>query len=129
MRGENLPHVSHYFTEPHPYWNQDVVVIGGGNSAAEAALDLFRAGARVTIIHRGAEMGRTLKYWVKPDIENRIRAGEIRAKFHAQVVAIEPQQVLDQKRQAARKKFPRSRFSRSPAIIPISISSKSWAFA
>jgi thioredoxin reductase (NADPH) len=94
VRGENLPHVSHYFTEPHPYWNQNVAVIGGGNSAAEAALDLFRAGARVTIIHRGAEMGRTLKYWVKPDIENRIRANEICAKFHAQVVAIEPQQVL-----------------------------------
>jgi thioredoxin reductase (NADPH) len=94
VRGENLPHVSHYFTEPHPYWNQNVTVIGGGNSAAEAALDLFRAGARVTIIHRGAEMGRTLKYWVKPDIENRIRANEICAKFHAQVIAIEPQQVL-----------------------------------
>jgi thioredoxin reductase (NADPH) len=94
VRGENLPHVSHYFTEPHPYWNQNVTVIGGGNSAAEAALDLFRAGARVTIIHRGAEMGRTLKYWVKPDIENRIRANEICAKFRAQVVAIEPQQVL-----------------------------------
>jgi thioredoxin reductase (NADPH) len=94
VRGENLPHVSHYFTEPHPYWNQNVTVIGGGNSAAEAALDLFRAGARVTIIHRGAEMGRTLKYWVKPDIENRIRANEICAKIRAQVVAIEPQQVL-----------------------------------
>jgi bacillithiol disulfide reductase len=92
--GENLPHVSHYFTEPHPYWNQNVAVIGGGNSAAEAALDLFRAGARVTIIHRGAEMGRTLKYWVKPDIENRIRASEICAKFHAQVVSIDPQHVL-----------------------------------
>ncbi|MGD0426095.1 MAG: YpdA family putative bacillithiol disulfide reductase [Candidatus Acidiferrales bacterium] len=94
VRGENLPHVSHYFTEPFPYWNQNVAVIGGGNSAAEAALDLFRAGARVTIIHRGAEMGRTLKYWVKPDIENRIRAGEICAKFHAHVVAFEPQHVL-----------------------------------
>jgi thioredoxin reductase (NADPH) len=94
VRGESLPHVSHYFTEPHPYWQQDVVVIGGGNSAAEAALDLFRAGAHVTIIHRGAEMARGLKYWVKPDIENRIRAGEIQAKFHSQVVAIEPQQVL-----------------------------------
>ncbi len=91
--GENLPHVSHYFTEPHPYWNQEVVVIGGGNSAAEAALDLFRAGARVTIVHRGAEMNKGLKYWVKPDIENRIRANEIRALFHTEVTAIEPSQV------------------------------------
>jgi thioredoxin reductase (NADPH) len=91
--GENLPNVAHYFTEPHPYWNQEVVIIGGGNSAAEAALDLFRAGAHVTIIHRGAEMNKGLKYWVKPDIENRIRASEIRAMFHTQVTAIEPTQV------------------------------------
>jgi thioredoxin reductase (NADPH) len=87
--GEDLPHVSHYFTDPHPYWNQDVVVIGGRNSAAEAALELFRGGARVTLVHRQAEMGRTLKYWVKPDIENRIRAGEIRALFSTQVTRIE----------------------------------------
>ena len=88
--GENLPHVSHYFTDPHPYWNQQVVVIGGKNSAAEAALELFRGGARVTLIHRGAEMGKSLKYWVKPDIENRIRAGEIRALFQSHVTRIEP---------------------------------------
>ena len=89
VQGEDLPHVSHYFTEPHPWWNQDVVVIGGKNSAAEAALDLFRAGARVTLVHRGAEMGKSLKYWVKPDIENRIRAGEIRAMFSTHVTRIE----------------------------------------
>jgi len=77
--GEDLPHVSHYFTDAHPYWHQEVVVIGGKNSAAEAALDLFRAGAHVTLVHRGSEMGKSLKYWVKPDIENRIRAGEVRA--------------------------------------------------
>jgi thioredoxin reductase (NADPH) len=88
--GEDLPNVSHYFTDPHPYWNQEVVVIGGRNSAAEAALELFRGGARVTLIHRGAEMGRTLKYWVRPDIENRIRAGEIRAMFNTHVTRIEP---------------------------------------
>jgi thioredoxin reductase (NADPH) len=91
--GENSQHVSHYFSEAHPYWNQDVVVIGGKNSAAEAALDLFRAGARVTLIHRDAEMGKSLKYWVRPDIENRIRAGEIRAQFRTSVMRIEPHQV------------------------------------
>jgi len=91
--GEDLPHVSHYFTEPHPYWNQDVVVIGARNSAAETALELFRGGARVTLIHRGAELGRTLKYWVKPDIQNRIDAGEIRALFNTRVTRIEPGKV------------------------------------
>ncbi|MGH9689641.1 MAG: YpdA family putative bacillithiol disulfide reductase [Candidatus Acidiferrales bacterium] len=91
--GEDLPNVSHYFTDPHPYWNQDVVVIGGKNSAAEAALDLFRGGARVTLVHRGSEMGKSLKYWVKPDIENRIRAGEVRAMFLSSVTRIEPHQV------------------------------------
>ncbi|MGD0965358.1 MAG: YpdA family putative bacillithiol disulfide reductase [Candidatus Acidiferrales bacterium] len=91
--GEDLPHVSHYFTDPHPYWNQDVVVVGGKNSAAEAALELFRGGARVTLIHRGAEMGKTLKYWVKPDIENRVRAGEVRAMFQTHVKRIEPHRV------------------------------------
>ncbi len=91
--GEDLPHVSHYFSEAHPYWNQDVVVIGGRNSAAEAALDLFRSGARVTLVHRGAEMGKSLKYWVKPDIENRIRAGEIRVLFNTEVTRIEPEKV------------------------------------
>ena len=91
--GEDLPHVSHYFSEPHPYWNQEVVVIGGKNSAAEAALDLFRGGARVTLIHRGPEMGKSLKYWVRPDIENRIRAGEVRALFLTQVTRIEPERV------------------------------------
>jgi thioredoxin reductase (NADPH) len=94
--GEDLPNVSHYFTDPHPFWNQQVVVIGGKNSAAEAALELFRGGAHVTLIHRGPEMGKSLKYWVKPDIENRIRAGEIRAMFDTHVTRIEPHQVLVQ---------------------------------
>lgn len=94
--GENLPHVSHYFTDPHPYWNKDVVVIGAKNSAAEAALDLFRGGARVILIHRGAELGRSLKYWVRPDIENRIKAGEIRALFNTKVERFEPGKVIVQ---------------------------------
>ena len=92
--GEDLPHVSHYFTEAHPYWNRDVVVIGGKNSAAEAALELFRVGARVTLVHRDAELGVSLKYWVRPDIENRIKAGEIRALFGTHVTRIENGQVL-----------------------------------
>jgi thioredoxin reductase (NADPH) len=91
--GEDLPHVSHYFTDAHPFWNQDVVVIGAQNSAAEAALDLFRGGARVTMVHRGPAVGKSLKYWVKPDIENRISAGEVKALFNTHVTRIEPHQV------------------------------------
>ncbi|HEV2206038.1 MAG TPA: NAD(P)-binding domain-containing protein, partial [Candidatus Acidoferrales bacterium] len=92
--GEDLPFVSHYFTDPHPYWEQDVVVIGARNSAAEAALELFRGGARVTLVHRGSTVGEKLKYWVKPDIENRIRAGEIKALFNHCVTRFEPGRVF-----------------------------------
>jgi thioredoxin reductase (NADPH) len=91
--GEDLPHVSHYYTEPHPFWRRDVVVVGGKNSAAEAALDLYRTGARVTLVHRRAELGSTIKYWVRPDIENRIKARQITALFNTQVVRIEPDAV------------------------------------
>ena len=86
--GEDLPHVSHYFDEPHRGFGLDVVVIGGRNSAAEAALELFRAGARVTLVYRGTELPSSIKYWVRPDIENRIKAGEIAARFDAQVERI-----------------------------------------
>jgi len=79
--GEHLPHVTHYYTEPHPFWNQDVVVIGGKNSAVESALDLYRNGARVTLLVRSKELGKSLKYWVRPDIENRIKAGQVNALF------------------------------------------------
>ena len=92
--GEDLPHVSHYFDDAHFSSGRDVVVIGGKNSAAEAALELFRAGARVTLVHRHAQLGETVKYWVKPDIENRIKAGEIAARFEAQVSRIEPDRVM-----------------------------------
>jgi thioredoxin reductase (NADPH) len=88
--GEDLPHVSHYYTEPHPFWRRNVVVIGAKNSAAEAALDLYRSGVNVTMIHRGSELGSTLKYWVRPDIENRIKAGQVRALFGTHVTRIEP---------------------------------------
>jgi thioredoxin reductase (NADPH) len=92
--GETLPHVSHYYTEPHPFFDRDVVVIGGKNSAAEAALDLFRSGVRVSLIHRGAELGKTIKYWVKPDIENRLKNGEITGYLNATVREITPTHVL-----------------------------------
>ena len=86
--GEHLPHVNHYYTEPHPFWNQDVVVIGGKNSAVESALDLYRNGARVTLLVRSKELGQSLKYWVRPDIENRIKAGQIQALFSTRVKEI-----------------------------------------
>jgi len=92
--GEELPHVSHYYTEPHEYWREPVVVIGGKNSAAEAALDLYRNGARVTLVHRDAQLGATIKYWVRPDIENRIKAGQIQALFQTQVKKITKDQVI-----------------------------------
>lgn len=88
--GEDLPHVSHYYTEPYAYYNRDVVVVGGKNSAAEAALDLFRGGARVALVHRGSEMGSTLKYWVRPDIENRFKAGEVKPFLNSRVLRITP---------------------------------------
>jgi len=86
--GEHLPHVNHYYTEPHPFWNQDVVVIGGKNSAVESALDLYRNGARVTLLVRSKDLGTSLKYWVRPDIENRIKAGQIQALFSTRVKEI-----------------------------------------
>ncbi len=92
--GENLAHVSHYYTEAHAFWKQDVVVIGGKNSAAEAALDLFRNGARVTLVHRGKELGAKIKYWVRPDIENRIKAGQIKALLNTRVEEITKDEVL-----------------------------------
>jgi len=88
--GEELSKVQHYYDDPHPYFGLDVAVIGGKNSAAIAALELWRHGARVTLIHRGSEMHRHVKYWIKPDIENRIKHGEIKACFDSRVVAIEP---------------------------------------
>jgi len=92
--GEDLPHVSHYYTEAHPYYRQRVVVVGGKNSAAETALELFRAGAMVTLVHRQATLGDTIKYWVRPDIENRIKEGSIAARFESRVVEIRPTEVI-----------------------------------
>ena len=92
--GEDLPHVSHYYKEPHPYYRKHVVIVGGKNSAAEAALELYRSGARVVIVHRGTALGESIKYWVKPDIENRIQEGSIRARFSTRVLAITPGAVV-----------------------------------
>jgi thioredoxin reductase (NADPH) len=92
--GEDLPHVSHYYTQPHPFFRKKVVVVGGKNSSAEAALDLYRAGAKVTIVHRGPAMGDSIKYWVKPDIDNRIKEGSIPARFETRVVEIRPTSVV-----------------------------------
>jgi thioredoxin reductase (NADPH) len=91
--GEDLPKVKHYYHEPHPYFAQDVIVIGGKNSAAIAALDLWRHGARVTLVHRGAALHRHIKYWIKPDIENRIKNGEITAHLSTTVTRIDPDTV------------------------------------
>jgi len=108
--GEDLPHVSHYYTEPHEYWNQDVVVIGGKNSSAEAALDLYRNGTRVTLVHRNKELGASIKYWVRPDIENRIKAGQVKALFETRVKQITSDEVVvengaGEKRLPARRVF------------------------
>ena len=92
--GEDLPHVSHYYREPHPYYRQRVVIVGGKNSAAEASLELFRAGAHVTLVHRRGTLGDSIKYWVRPDIENRIKEGSIPAKFETRVVEITPTHVV-----------------------------------
>jgi thioredoxin reductase (NADPH) len=94
--GEDLPHVSHYYTEPFEFWNRDVVVIGGKNSAAETALDLYRNGVRVTLVHRHAELGSSIKYWVRPDIENRIKAGQVKALFETRVKQITREEVIVQ---------------------------------
>lgn len=86
--GEELDKVLHYYREAHPYYNHDVAVIGGKNSAAIAALELCWTGARVTLIHRGPGISDSVKYWIKPNIENRIKNGEIAAHFHSKVVRI-----------------------------------------
>ena len=92
--GEDLPKVIHYYKEAHPYYNQDVAVIGAKNSAAIAALELFWTGARVTLIHRGGEISEKVKYWIRPNIENRIKNGEIKAYFHSKVVEIRPDSLV-----------------------------------
>ena len=87
--GEELPHVFHYYTEPFRFSGTDVVVVGGRNSAVETALDLYRHGARVTLVHRGPALSPGVKYWVLPDIENRIKAGQVQSLFETYVEEIQ----------------------------------------
>ena len=88
--GEELPKVSHYYTDPHPYFRRKVAVIGGANSAVVAALDLWRHGAEVTLIYRERELSPHIKYWIRPDIENRIKEGSIRSLPQSEVKEIVP---------------------------------------
>jgi bacillithiol disulfide reductase len=88
--GEDLPKVMHYYREPHPYFDTDVLIVGAKNSAAIAALELWRRGARVTLVHRGPAIHQNVKYWIKPDIENRIKNGEVTAYFNSTVLEILP---------------------------------------
>ena len=84
----------HYYREPHPFFGLDVLVIGGKNSAAIAALELWRHGARVTLVHRGPGISNSVKYWIKPDIENRIKAGQVKAYFNTRVREITLEHVV-----------------------------------
>ncbi len=91
--GEELPKVIHYYKEPHPYYDHDVLVVGAKNSAAIAALELHWTGARVTLVHRGPAIHNNVKYWIKPNIENRIKSGEVKAYFGTSVTAIRDTEV------------------------------------
>jgi putative bacillithiol system thiol disulfide oxidoreductase, YpdA family len=91
--GEDLPKVSHYYNDPHYYAGQKVIVVGASNSSVDAALETFRKGADVTLVVRGESIGQRVKYWVRPDIENRIAHGEIKAFFQSRLTEIRPTEV------------------------------------
>lgn len=91
--GADLDNVTHYYREAHPYYRRRVTIVGAGSSAADAALELYRAGAQVTMIHRGADFRHSLKYWVRPDLENRVREGSITAHMNSVVSHITPEAV------------------------------------
>jgi thioredoxin reductase (NADPH) len=92
--GEGLPKVIHYYREAHPFYNHDVLLVGAKNSACIAALELFWTGARVTMVHRGARISDSVKYWIKPNIENRIKNGDVKAYFNSTVKEIRPDDVV-----------------------------------
>ena len=92
--GEDLPHVAHYYVEPYECFGENVVVVGGRNSAVEAALDLYRHGVKVTLVHRGPGLSDGVKYWILPDIQNRIKAGQIRAYFDSVVESIGQEEIV-----------------------------------
>lgn len=107
--GEDLPHVRHYFDEAHLGWGLDVVVIGGKNSAVEAALQLYRAGARVTLVYRGTAFKPSVKYWLRPDLENRMRSGDIRARLGATVLSIDAAAVTIRNVEGGTERLPAER--------------------
>ncbi len=92
--GEDLPNVNHYYTEAHPFYGRNVTIIGAGSSAADAALDLYKAGANVTMVHRGDSFRFSLKYWVKPNLENRVKEGSVKVHFNSVVREITSDAVL-----------------------------------
>ena len=93
MPGENLPNVSHYYQDPHFYAFQKVLVVGASNSAVDAALETYRKGAQVTMVIRDSQVGERVKYWVRPDIVNRIKEGAIKAYFNATIASIREKEV------------------------------------
>ena len=97
VSGEHLPNVSHYYTEAHPFYKRPVTIIGAGSSAADAALDLYKGGAKVTMIHRGDDFRHSLKYWIRPNLENRVKEGSIIAHFNTVVKEITPTTVIADK--------------------------------
>jgi thioredoxin reductase (NADPH) len=103
VAGEELPNVAHHYREPFEFFGKDVAIVGGRNSAVEAALDLYRHGARVSLIHRGAELSKGVKYWILPDIENRIKNGEVKAMFSSTVKEIRDESILVQSPEGVRE--------------------------
>ncbi len=101
--GEELPHVKHYYDEPYPYVHQKVTIIGAGNSAVESALDLYRHGVDVTILVRGETMKKTAKYWLIPDLMNRIKEGKIKAIYQHHAIEINEKQVIAQSNEGDKK--------------------------